>query len=127
MSRVHIHDQGDLAELRRFLHEQCNMEGCAGFVLRLAKETSRWSTVEDLLCKDAKNELNEIAFRPRSSGQGFSVGNLKAHYVLDEEFINNGSAIILFSIIGVLWTHVEYVGNQNAFTTAAAWLEEEKS
>jgi len=113
-------------DLRRFLHALCSIESSEGFVFRLAKETARWSTVEKLLGKAAKDELHEIAFRPRIPGDGFSACNLKAHYVLDEDFINNGSAIILFSLVGALWTHIEYVSNQNEFTTTETWLDEDE-
>lgn len=112
------HGQGELVDLRRSLHALCAVEGSEGFVCRLAKETSRWSSVEDLLGEVAKDQLCEIAFRPRIARDGFSVGNLKAHYILDEDFINNGSAIVLFSLVGAFWTHIERVSDQNEFTNA---------
>lgn len=124
MSLDHSYGQGQLMELRRFLHALCSVEGNDGFVFRLVQETSRWSSVEDLLGEAAKDKLHELAFRPSISGDGFSACNLKAHYVLDEDFIDNGSAIILFSLVGALWTHVEHVSDQNEFTTAEMWLEE---
>ncbi len=127
MSLGDNHDQGDMEDLRRFLHKLCRADDREGFVFRLAKECSRWSTVVDLVHDDTKTELTEIAFNPRIAEQGFSVGNLKAHYVLDEDFINRGSAFVLFSLVGTLWTHVECVGNQNEFTAVEAWLEEAKS
>ncbi len=52
-------------------------------------------------------------------------GNLKAHYVLDEDFINNGSAIVLFALVGSDWTRLVRVKDQNQFTSAEVWLEEE--
>jgi len=115
--------QHELPDLRQFLHVLCRIEGREGIVYRLAKEAARWSAVEHFIGETEKAELREIAFRPRVPGDGFSPCNLKAHYVLDEDFINNGSAIVLFSLVGARWTHVEYVSNQNAFTTAEMWLD----
>ena len=49
-----------------------------------------------------------------------STCNLKAHYVLDEDFINNGTAFVLFALVGSDWTHVVRVNNQNRFTPVSA-------
>lgn len=106
--------------LKRFLEQVCrNQEGDA-FVGQLASSRARWASVEDSLSAADRLELSRIAFESRVGG--FSASNLKAHYVLDEDVINDGTAFILFSIVGSDWTHVIRVNNQNRFTPVSTWL-----
>ncbi|MNC48166.1 hypothetical protein D3C75_972650 [compost metagenome] len=109
-----------IALLMDFLTGLCSNNEDGGFVWQLAKAVTRWSLVDRLLTEMDRAELHCIAF---SSGhEGFSAGNLKAHYVLDEDFINDGSAYILFALVGSTWTHVISVSDQNRFTTVSVWL-----
>lgn len=112
-------------QLVAFLDELCQPEQDNDFIIKLAQSRTRWASVSDLLLVPQKEALDQIGFRPLQKGDGFSPGNLKAHYVLDEEFINNGSAIILFSLVGAQWTHVVHVEDQNRITSPALWLEGE--
>lgn len=107
--------------LKDFLARLCASTEDGAFVWQMAKTETRWSTVEDLLTEPDREELWCIAFRSKQGG--FSSCNLKAHYVLDEDFINEGSAFILFALVGSQWTHVISVRDQNRVTTAATWLQ----
>jgi hypothetical protein len=109
-----------MALLKEFLTGLCGNSEDGSFVWLLAKTVTRWSSVDRLLTEMNRAELHRIAFR--SSHGGFSACNLKAHYVLDEEFTSDGSAYILFALVGSTWTHVISVGDQNRFTTASVWL-----
>ncbi len=106
--------------LRRFLEQLCRNHEGGGFVGQLARSEARWSSVEDSLSAAERLELNRIAFESRVGG--FSACNLKAHYVLDEDFVDNGTAFILFALVGSDWTHVIRVIEQNHFTPVSAWL-----
>lgn len=107
--------------LESFLARICGSNDDGSFVWRLAKATDRWSTVQDLITETDLEELQRIAFRSRQGG--FSPGNLKAHYVLDEDFINDGTAFILFALVGSRWTHVISIRDQNRITSTATWLQ----
>lgn len=109
-----------MALLKDFLSGLCSSNEDGSFVWQLAKTVTQWSSVDSLLTEMDRAELHRIAFR--SSHEGFSVGNLKAHYVLDEDFINDGSAYILFALVGSTWTHVISVSDQNRFTTVSVCL-----
>jgi hypothetical protein len=109
-----------MALLKDFLTGLCSNNEGGSFVWLLAKTVTRWSSVNSLLAEVDRAELHRIAFK--SSHEGFSAGSLKAHYVLDEDFINNGSAYILFALVGSTWTHVISVSDQNRFTPVSAWL-----
>lgn len=109
-----------MALLKDFLSGLCSNNEDDSFVWQLAKTVTQWSSVDSLLTEMDRAELHRIAFR--SSHEGFSAGNLKAHYVLDEDFINDGSAYILFALVNSTWTHVISVSDQNRFTTVSVWL-----
>ncbi len=104
--------------MRRFLEQLCRNHDGDGFVGQLARSKARWASVEDSLSAADRLELSRIAFESRVGG--FSTCNLKAHYVLDEDFINNGTAFVLFALVGSDWTHVVRVNNQNRFTPVSA-------
>lgn len=109
-----------IKRLYAFLNDVCHDDSEHGFVRKLAKASTRWSTVQDHLIPTEKTALELLAFQ--SADGGFSPGNLKAHYVLDEDFVNAGSAFVLFSLVAGNWTHVVAVSNQNKFTSAADWM-----
>ncbi|MCG9110696.1 hypothetical protein [Laribacter hongkongensis] len=109
-----------IEELRRFLEQLCRNHDGDGFVGQLAMSKARWISVEEFLSAADRLELRRIAFESRAGG--FSAGNLKTHYVLDEDFINNGTAFVLFSLVGSDWTYVIRVNNQNNFTPVSVWL-----
>ncbi|MCZ8312362.1 MAG: hypothetical protein O9320_16060 [Magnetospirillum sp.] len=110
-------------ELTAFLDQLCCDNDDTSFVFKLAGVNTRWTSVSDLLSDQQKELFDRIAFRPQRRGDGFSPGSLKAHYVLDEDFINSGSAIVIFSLVGTQWTHVVHVQGQNLFAPAERWLE----
>jgi hypothetical protein len=74
----------------------------------------RWCTVEDILKKyeDVNFLLNKFSFKGLDPKSSFSSGNLKASYLPDEDFINYGSAIIIFSLVGSNWLHTVRLKNQ---------------
>ena len=109
-----------IKRLRAFLNDVCGDDSEDGFVRKLAKASTRWSTVQDHLTTTEKTALELLAFQ--SADGGFNPGNLKAHYVLDEDFVNGGSAFVLFSFVAGNWTHLVAASNQNKFTSAADWL-----
>ncbi|MEO5331712.1 MAG: hypothetical protein H7839_06780 [Magnetococcus sp. YQC-5] len=115
--------QHSIDKLKDFLSRLCASTDDGSFVWQMATATSRWSSVEDLLAETDRQELWRIAFN--SELGGFSACNLKAHYVLDEDFVNDGSAFILFSLVGSVWTYVVAVKDQNRFTTVDTWLQGE--
>lgn len=74
----------------------------------------RWCCVESCLKhnKLALRQLYKFAFNNADEGIAFSIGNLKAQYLPDEDFIDEGSAIVVFSIVGSAWFHFVRIGNQ---------------
>ena len=80
-------------------------------------ENDLWHSVSHLLqpYPDALTALNAYAFLGRDSKFSFSVGNLKACYIQDEDFINNGRSFILFNLVATTWFHVGLVGKQIGF------------
>lgn len=110
-------------ELIAFLEDLCADSGSGSFVRSLAGRSKRWISIHDILADQQVETLDRIAFRPLRKSDGFSPGNLKVHYVLDEDFVNNGSAIVVFALVGSQWTHVIHLRDQNDFTPAEMWLE----
>lgn len=113
-----------MERLTTFLAQICSSNDEGGFVRQAALGNARWLSVEECLSEPKRNELQNIAFN--SPGGGFSPSNLKAHYVLDEDFIDGGSALIVFALVGSTWNHVIGVREQNIFVSVDAWLAEEK-
>ena len=109
-----------IQRLCAYMNDVCRDDSEQGFVRKLAKASTRWSTVQDHLTPAEKTAFDQIAFQ--FAVGGFSPGNLKAHYVLDEDFIDAGSAFVLFSLVAGNWSHVVAVRNQNNFTPATDWL-----
>lgn len=74
----------------------------------------RWCGVEDLIKgEQALNVmLNDFAFKGRDSEFAFSSGNLKAQYIPNEDFVGNGSAFVLFSLVGTKWSHIAWVEDE---------------
>ncbi|MCG9691296.1 hypothetical protein L1D55_05915 [Vibrio sp. Isolate22] len=74
----------------------------------------RWCSVDEVLPEGsvAKNLLRKYAFYNLDPEYAFSSGNLKAQYIPDEDFINDGTAIIIFSLVGSQWLHTVRISNQ---------------
>lgn len=113
-----------IQRLITFLAQICNLNDEGGFVRHVALGNARWFSVEECLSEPERKELHNIAFNSPSGG--FSPGNLKAHYVLDEDFIDGGNALIVFALVGSTWSHVIRVREQNIFVSVDTWLAEEK-
>jgi hypothetical protein len=96
----------------------------AGFVGELRKkpqeryyEEEKWHSVQQLLkpYPDAACALNEYAFKRRDKSMSFSSGNLKACYIIDEDFVNDGRAFVLFNLVATNWFYVGAVSKQGGF------------
>ena len=111
--------EGAINLLEQFLNELCISDDKDSLSRQFALTQTRWTSVEDLLKQSDRVRLHQIAFN--SPEGGFSPGGLKAHYVLDEEFINGGSALIVFRLVGSDWTFVVQLNNQNRFTPPSLW------
>jgi hypothetical protein len=77
-----------------------------------------WHSIDELLAEYPKERklLNEYAcYNKDEEFGGFSPANLKACYIVDEDFINNGRAFILFNLVGSNWTHVGHLNDQAKF------------
>ena len=74
----------------------------------------RWCSVQEILKKDLKINklLDRFAFEGLDPNFSFSSGNLKAIYLPDEDFINGGCAIVIFTIVGSKWRHIIPLDNQ---------------
>ncbi|MCG9728846.1 hypothetical protein L1D44_03110 [Shewanella sp. Isolate13] len=75
----------------------------------------RWCRVEQLLSVNpvALDILKKFSFCQLDPDYAFSSCNLKAQYIPDEDFINEGSAIVIFSLVGSQWIHTVRISNQN--------------
>ncbi len=82
-------------------------------------EDERWHSVEIILAPfpAAVEALKGFAFQGWDPDFGnFSACNLKAMYILDEDFVDGGRAFVLFNLAASKWTHISHVANQ-----AACW------
>jgi len=73
----------------------------------------RWCGVIDLIKDNHEvvSLLKQFSFEGRDKNFSFSAGNLKAQYIPNEDFIDNGSAFIIYSLVGIKWNHVVWVKN----------------
>lgn len=123
--------QGASHSFLEFLEKLSNNEIDENFTLNLINNPSkdnnfyfsigeRWCSVSDLLkCNShARDLFRQYACEQIDPDFSFSTGNLKAQYIPDEDFINDGSAIILYSLVGSTWSHTVHVNNQ-----LKDWLE----
>lgn len=106
-------------KLREALNALCS-ESDGPFVRGLACNPGRWSAVSELLRGADFAALEQLAYAER-----FSLGNLKAHYVLDEDFVDGGTAFVLFALVGSVWAHVVRLKGQTAVVPPEAWLDGE--
>ena len=60
----------------------------------------------------ALKALNAYGFDNWDKSIAFTPGNLKAVYLIDEDFINDGRAFVLFNLVGSTWTYVATANNQ---------------
>lgn len=76
----------------------------------------RWCTVQDLVKsnKEIRGLLDKFAFEARDNNFSFSTGSLKAQYIPNEDFVDNGSAFIIYSLVGSKWNHVIWVKDELA-------------
>jgi hypothetical protein len=117
----HIHSGtlDDRWKLREAVGALCT-ESEGPFVKSLAATQARWSSVTDLLPVSERAALEGLAF-----GEGISPGNLKAHYLLDEDFVDGGTAFVVFALVGSTWVHVVRLKGQTAVIPPEAWLDGE--
>lgn len=104
-----------------FLDTLVSNEKYAGFVLGLQEKPhdryyadNNWHQVQKLLepYTDAKQALHDYAFNSKDRSISFSACNLKACYLIDEDFIDGGRAFVLFNLVATNWFHISIVNNQ---------------
>lgn len=117
----HIHSGtlDDRWKLSEAVNALC-AESAGSFVDSLATSLTRWSSVAELLQGNDLAALERLAF-----AEGISPCNLKAHYVLDEHFVDGGTAFVVFALVGSAWAHAVRVKGQTAVVPPEAWLDGE--
>ena len=117
----HLHSGSldDRWKLQDALNSLC-AESDGPFVRSLAISPSRWTSVAELLPAADLPYLERLTF-----AEGISPGNLKAHYVLDEDFVDGGTAFVVFALVGSAWSHVVRLKGQTAVVSPGAWLDGE--
>jgi len=116
---LHIGTLDDRWKLREAVNAIC-AKSDGPLVRSLAISPTRWSSVADLLPTADHEDLERLGF-----AEGISPCNLKAHYVLDEDFVDGGTAFIVFALVGSAWSHVVRVQGQTAVVPPEAWLDGE--
>lgn len=73
-----------------------------------------WIGVEAALGSEteAGMMLHELAFE-RMDTPVFSACNLKVRYLFDEDFVNDGSALLVFNLVATPWVHLVWLRDQN--------------
>lgn len=106
-------------KLREAMNALCT-ESDGPFVSSLALSLARWSSVSGLLRGADLAAFDQLAY-----AEGISACNLKAHYVLDEDFVDGGTAFVVFALVGSAWVHVVRLKGQAAIVPPEAWLDGE--
>jgi len=117
----HMHSGAldDRWKLREAVNALC-AEFDAPLVKSLAVSPARWSSVSEPLQGADLAALERLAY-----AEGISLCNLKAHYVLDEDFVDGGTAFVVFALVGSTWAHVVRLQGQTAVVPPEAWLDGE--
>jgi hypothetical protein len=88
------------------------------YVVRALVEKRRegWLGTEELLGRESEagQILADLAFNRRDVS-GFSPCNLKVQYIFDEDFVNNGSALLVFNLVATRWLHTVWLSDQNQY------------
>jgi hypothetical protein len=116
---MHSGTLDDRWKLREAVNAVC-AESDGLFVKSLAISPARWSSVAGLLQGSELAALERLAY-----AEGLSPSNLKAHYVLDEDFVDGGTAFVVFALVGSAWVHVVRLKGQTAVVPVEAWLDGE--
>jgi hypothetical protein len=116
---VHSGTLDDRWKLRDAVNAFC-AESDGPFVRSLAISPARRSSVAELLSGAALAGLERLAYT-----EGLSPDNLKAHYVLDEDFVDGGTAFVVFALVGSAWSHVVRLKGQTAVVQPEAWMHGE--
>jgi len=76
-----------------------------------------WHSVEDLLepFPDAIKALHGYGFHGWDKDFSFSSGDLKACYIIDEDFVNGGRAFVLFNLVASNWVYVGQINEQISY------------
>jgi len=116
---MHSGTLDDRLNLRDAVDALC-AESDGPFVRSLAISPARWSSVSELLPAADLAGLERLAY-----AEGLSPCNLKAHYVLDEDFVDGGTAFVVFALVGSAWAYVVRLQGQAAVVPPEAWLDGE--
>ncbi len=107
-----------------FLDSLLSDKNYFGFVAALRQSPTEkyykkniWHGVEDLLkpFPNATKALHGYAYHQWDEDISFSSGNLKACYIIDEDFINGGRAFVLFNLVATDWLYVGQINEQNTY------------
>ena len=73
-----------------------------------------WHSFEQLLnpFPEASKALQNFAFNNWDNTVAFSPCNLKASYIIDEDFVNGGRAFVLFNVVASNWNYLAQINNQ---------------
>ncbi|MGB3225451.1 MAG: hypothetical protein WBB23_21865 [Desulforhopalus sp.] len=73
-----------------------------------------WHSFEELLnpFPEASKALQNFAFNNWDDKIAFSARNLKACYIIDEDFVNGGRAFVLFNLVASNWNYLTQINNQ---------------
>jgi hypothetical protein len=74
-----------------------------------------WLSVEEVLGRetDVGQILTDLAFKRLDTPWEFSACNLKVRYMFDEDYVDDGRAILLFNLVATRWVHLVWLANQN--------------
>lgn len=114
---IHTSSPDDRCKLREALAALC-ADPAGTFVRGLAASPARWVDVSASFQEAELAGLESLSYR-----EGFSLCNLKAHYVLDEDFLDNGTAFVIFALVGSTWFHVVRLRDQMIFVPPERWLD----
>ena len=114
---MHGDSLDDRWKLREAVNALC-AESQGPFLMSLATSSTRWSIVTALLRGSELAALEGLAH-----AEGLSPCNLKAHYVLDENFVDGGTTFVVFALVGSAWVHVVRLKGQTAVVPTEAWLD----
>lgn len=110
-----MNHSAEYASLKDFLDDLATNPKFAYAVEAFARQKDDgWIGVEAALGREteAGRILHELAFG-MDTPFAFSACNLKARYLFDEDFVNNGTALLVFNLVATQWVHLVWLRDQN--------------
>ena len=77
-------------------------------------EEGHWVSMDPILSQytEIYERITATVFRSGDNAFKYSIGNLKASYLVDEDFVNGGRAFIIFNVVCSTWVYVYQADNQ---------------